>query len=359
MADQNTTAAFVADESVPWRRYLPWLIIAVLTWLTIIAVAISWRRQHVHDMLLDSLDQRLRIACHAIPEILQPDFHDRARTADAITPAEHRANIEALSRFCDANGFKFLYTVVVVEGQPFLTATNATAEELAEGSAPDYFLSYDEASPRLLQVYEQGGIAFDNWSDRWGSYRSCFVAKNSPGGQRYVAAADFPSEYVHTMVSAEDKRSLLIGLLIGLSIVPAALVIILLQRQQMRSLNSSLRQRLQTARQLRNRDQQLRESQKLDAVGRLAGGIAHEFNNTLTGVIGFAERIAADPRSSDKAKRSANLILESSINASTLTKQLLAFSRRRQTTFTPTNICELVEECTSLPAPSVTAPGSH
>ncbi|MDD5673121.1 MAG: response regulator [Chitinivibrionales bacterium] len=74
-------------------------------------------------------------------------------------------------------------------------------------------------------------------------------------------------------------------------------------------------------------EQQLRQAQKMDAVGQLAGGIAHDFNNQLSAISGFAELIqakATDPTIS----RFAEKILLSAKRSADLTAQLLAFSRK-------------------------------
>jgi PAS domain S-box-containing protein len=73
----------------------------------------------------------------------------------------------------------------------------------------------------------------------------------------------------------------------------------------------------------------LRESQKLEAVGRLAGGVAHDFNNQLVGIMGFADLLLA--REKDPAsRRHVEGILAASRRAADLTRQLLAFARRGQ-----------------------------
>lgn len=68
----------------------------------------------------------------------------------------------------------------------------------------------------------------------------------------------------------------------------------------------------------------LQQTQKLQAVGQLAGGVAHDFNNLLTVVMGCADEIVAAP---DRAVQMANEILVSAERGSALTSQLLAFSR--------------------------------
>jgi PAS domain S-box-containing protein len=73
---------------------------------------------------------------------------------------------------------------------------------------------------------------------------------------------------------------------------------------------------------------QVRESQKMEAVGRLAGGVAHDFNNLLTAILGYSElvegQIAGTPAAEDVAQ-----IRQAAESAARLTHQLLAFSRRQ------------------------------
>ena len=78
-------------------------------------------------------------------------------------------------------------------------------------------------------------------------------------------------------------------------------------------------------------EEQLRQAQKMDAVGRLAGGVAHDFNNLLTVIIGYGEMLLNGLTTDTRPRDYALEILRAAEKASTLTKQLLAFSRRQVT----------------------------
>ena len=75
--------------------------------------------------------------------------------------------------------------------------------------------------------------------------------------------------------------------------------------------------------------EQLQRAQKIDSLGRLAGGVAHDFNNLLTVITGHADLIQAQPGSHDSLRDSVNEIRSAAIRATELTRQLLAFSRRQ------------------------------
>lgn len=76
-------------------------------------------------------------------------------------------------------------------------------------------------------------------------------------------------------------------------------------------------------------EEQLRHSQKMEAVGRLAGGIAHDFNNLLMVIQGYADLLAERLPSNDSLRRNAEQIQAAAQRASSLTRQLLAFSRKQ------------------------------
>src|SRR4029077_4062889 len=81
----------------------------------------------------------------------------------------------------------------------------------------------------------------------------------------------------------------------------------------------------------RGLEEQLRQSQKLEAIGRLAGGVAHDFNNILMSIMGGADLLLMQLKAGEAARDEASEIKQAVDRGAGLTRQLLAFSRRQAT----------------------------
>lgn len=103
-----------------------------------------------------------------------------------------------------------------------------------------------------------------------------------------------------------------------------------LTEERLRDLNDTLEQRVALASEDRIKaEDQLRQSQKMEAVGQLTGGVAHDFNNLLTVIAGAAEMLSRPDLPEGKRQRYLDAITDTAGRATKLTGQLLAFARRQ------------------------------
>jgi signal transduction histidine kinase/CheY-like chemotaxis protein len=98
----------------------------------------------------------------------------------------------------------------------------------------------------------------------------------------------------------------------------------------------------------RQLEEQLRQSQKMEAVGQLTGGIAHDFNNLLTVILGCSEFIGEEAKENPRLSKMAKMILEAAQRGADLTHRMLAFARRQTLQPKPVDINRMVANMESI-----------
>lgn len=115
-------------------------------------------------------------------------------------------------------------------------------------------------------------------------------------------------------------------------------------QQALHELNANLEAQIaERTRQLQKQEEALRQSQKMEAVGQLTGGVAHDFNNLLQIIIGNLEALLRNlPENSGRLQRAATLAMNGARRAASLTQRLLAFARRQPLDPKPVDLNVLV-----------------
>jgi PAS domain S-box-containing protein len=94
--------------------------------------------------------------------------------------------------------------------------------------------------------------------------------------------------------------------------------------------------------------QRLRQAEKMEAVGRLAGGVAHDFNNVLAGVLAYGEMLFAEAPEDSALKRYAQNVLTAAIRGRELVEQILAYSHSQDGQRAPVDVANVVAETLEL-----------
>ena len=148
-----------------------------------------------------------------------------------------------------------------------------------------------------------------------GSRRLHAWSRFDAGGERWIVASSEP----YGRVAAGIQRSAMGQLVLTATLLVAVpLAGWLLARRERNAREEQ-----------RRLERQLAESQKMEAIGKLAGGVAHDFNNMLTAILGYAGLIHEDAPASSPIREHAGQIRRAAESAASLTQKLLAFSRRQ------------------------------
>ena len=94
----------------------------------------------------------------------------------------------------------------------------------------------------------------------------------------------------------------------------------------------------------RRMEQVLRQAQRMDSIGQLAGGVAHDFNNILTAILGFSEILLDDATPGSEARQDLEAIQKAAQHGAALSRQLLAFSRRQMLDLKVLDLAEVVRD---------------
>lgn len=114
--------------------------------------------------------------------------------------------------------------------------------------------------------------------------------------------------------------------------------------QELRELNDTLERRVaERTAELEQAQEALRQSQKLEAMGQLTGGVAHDFNNLLTPIIGSLDMLHQRGSGDERTRRLVDGALQSAERAKTLVQRLLAFARRQPLQPVPVDVRALID----------------
>ena len=107
-------------------------------------------------------------------------------------------------------------------------------------------------------------------------------------------------------------------------------------------------EKFEAAQKLKKSQMELAQAQKMEALGRLAGGVAHDFNNTLTVILGYCELIKYEIDDQHELYEMINEIEKAGLKSTHLVKQLLTFSRKEEPVKGPVDVNQIIRETANL-----------
>ncbi len=250
-----------------------------------------------------------------------------------------------------------------------LAASAAAAVDFDDPAAAQQTVSAFSANNQVQRVaiYRRDGTAIAGYR-RDGAPIRPTISKMRPAGENAIrvqspivqAGQQIGTVYLDFQREAPSRRIARYAVLAGLLLLAALVVMALgLAQAQLRKANRELAGRAEALaqsnalleEQIEERakaEEQLRQSQKMQALGQLTGGIAHDFNNLLTVIQGSADMLSRPELAETKRIRFAQAIVQAATNAASLTSQLLAFARRQPLKPEQIDVNGLIDEMAEL-----------
>lgn len=135
------------------------------------------------------IDKTLSSAVYDAKMVLGEDFFKRAVTPDAISKSQDRNNIRRLSELVKNNHVSYIYSFYFKNSQIHFTSSSAMEEDFKNHEATHYWDVYEEATPRLKNIFKDFKPFFEISTDRWGTFKSLLVPFKE-GNTTYVIGAN-------------------------------------------------------------------------------------------------------------------------------------------------------------------------
>jgi len=271
--------------------------------------------------------------------VLRAPFHARGRTLGVLTLV---ISSESGRQF-EAEDVKF---VEELAARSALSVDNAHLHREAVEADRRYRLLFD-ANPQPMWVFDVETLVFLAVNEaailHYGYSRDEFLRmsimdilppEDSPG----LAGSLERGPQREGVALAQHQRK--DGSIVDMEIVSHALEVDGHKARLVLATDISERTRTRAA--LHQSEEQLRHAQRMDAVGRIASGVAHDFNNVLTTVRGFGEMLLRDLDPGDRRRADVDRICKAADRGALLTRQLLSFGRRQDLQPRPTSLNELL-----------------
>jgi len=162
------------------------------------------------DDLRAGLDRQLVTTAQAL-KLSADEVHDRLARDGALDDAAYRALLRRQASFARAAGVAYAYTLIERDGALQFTSDSPSEEDFADASYAKLFEVYAEASPGLREAVRTHQTRYDEYTDKWGSFRSLFVPTRTAAGNAYVIGVDVDIAHVHGDLRATLWKALAIG----------------------------------------------------------------------------------------------------------------------------------------------------
>lgn len=284
-----------------------------------IVALVSYQQERAR--FLADIDGRLLAAASHLPDILPPNFHDIARSPDAISAEQDRQNLELLTQHANTGSLTYLYTYVMVDGMIYFTSCNYLQSDIERNKVVTYWTDYPEGAQQYFDAMSAEEPVYVTAADTWGLFRTILIPLKSPNGLPYVAAADMDISVIES--SLRDVVLFVLGM--GAILLALALPLVFAYRAtylklngKLVELNTQLKKDIVQAQQL---ELELKQATKQAQVAneikdQFLSNMSHELRTPINGITGTNQLLLDTELNAEQLEyvelcnKSANVLLD-------------------------------------------------
>lgn len=221
------------------KYFVKLLLLLIAVYLILITIFTGVMYQHNKRNLLNDIHTYLERGAHLVTYLMPEGYFDRALNKDSIPEEEYNGYTKRLTNVCQISGYKFLYAVHKNDDIFYFIAGNITPEQLEKGEFEPYWLKYEQVPDALKRAYATRTIQFDQYTDEYGSFYTCFLPQKTDSGVFYITGADIEQEYFHQMLRKNTLASFLQLLALALFLLPIFIINYKIRNISLKSLRFS------------------------------------------------------------------------------------------------------------------------
>ncbi|MRR33105.1 methyl-accepting chemotaxis protein [bacterium] len=212
-------------QGVTSRLKLSHKLFVAITALNLLTIAAFTYFTYTNEKktILQGIDSKLIASGQGIKVALD-SFHARVRNPASISPDDYRKQLDALTEFARTAGINYAYSVMLKDGSVVFTLSSYTPEELEKGELTTFLEPYEDAPEGLKTALVKNRITYDQYTDKWGSFRSVFIPVRLPNGVGYAIGIDVGLDEISNIL----RKTLVSCLLIGLAVFALGTMVALL-----------------------------------------------------------------------------------------------------------------------------------
>jgi signal transduction histidine kinase len=257
-------------------------------------------------ILYQNIDTRLKTVALDAETVLGKDFFLRATKEGAISSEEDMQNILRLSKIAKIFDVTYIYTMVQKDKKIYFTSSSATDEELKNKDMTVYFDPYDEATPVLLHLLQNNKIAYEESTDKWGTFRSVLIPVKTKGIPPYIIGVDIKIDPIHQKLNEFIKKIIITQSIVFLLFIIIAFYFVKISKKELyeigvinRNLDQEIENKTKELEEFnrvleerikdevaknREKDKQLIDHSRLIQMGEAISMIAHQWRQPLNSI---------------------------------------------------------------------------